>query len=69
MEAASAKANVHTFENAEAVAQAAAQHFVELARICIAKKGRFSVALAGGSTPKRIYELLATETFAPQVNW
>ncbi|GAC1446618.1 MAG: 6-phosphogluconolactonase [Pyrinomonadaceae bacterium] len=69
MEVATAKANVHIFEDAEAVAQSAAQHFVELARLCVAKKGQFSVALAGGSTPKRIYELLATETFAPQVNW
>lgn len=69
MEAATAKANIHIFENAEAVAQAAAQHIIELARLCIAKKGRFSLALAGGSTPKRIYEMLATDTFATQVNW
>ena len=43
------------FENAEALAQAAADAFVEAA----AQAKRFTVALAGGSTPKRLYSLLA----------
>jgi 6-phosphogluconolactonase len=69
MEATATKENVHIFEDAEAVAQAVAQRFVELARASIGANGRFSVALAGGSTPKRVYELLATPDFSPQVEW
>ena len=34
------------------------ESFCELAKQTIADQGRFSVSLSGGSTPKRIYELL-----------
>ncbi|MGI9471123.1 MAG: 6-phosphogluconolactonase [Rubripirellula sp.] len=39
--------------------EAAAEAFVQLAQNCISAKGSFSVSLSGGSTPKRIYELIA----------
>ncbi len=48
------------FENPEILAVAAAQSFQELALEAITSRGRFNVALAGGSTPKVIYEKLAT---------
>lgn len=38
--------------------------WLETARDAIAKRGRFSVALSGGSTPKAIYERLAKEAHA-----
>jgi 6-phosphogluconolactonase len=57
------------FDDAEALARAAASRFVELAAACVDGRGRFSVALAGGSTPRRIYELLAGDEFAPRVEW
>jgi 6-phosphogluconolactonase len=62
-------ANVHIFDDAEAVARAVAARFVELAEECVRLSGRFSVALSGGSTPRRIYELLASEEFASRVEW
>ena len=34
-----------------------------------ARDGQFAVALSGGSTPKRLYTLLATDAFAPQIPW
>lgn len=52
-----------------AVAREAAERFVRLARESIADHGRFSVALAGGSTPKAMYELLAAEPLRSQVDW
>ena len=61
--------NIQIFADADEVARAAALRFVELARATINSKGRFSVALAGGSTPKRIYELLASGEFAAQLYW
>ena len=30
---------------------------------------RFTIALSGGTTPKRIFELLATPTYANQIEW
>ncbi len=51
--------NFHTFADADAVAQGAAQWIAGLAEQAISAHGRFSVALAGGSTPRRIYEILA----------
>jgi 6-phosphogluconolactonase len=56
-------------EDAEAVARAAAARFVELAEKAIAARGRFSVALAGGSTPKRMYQLLARDEFKESIDW
>ena len=39
---------------------AAAEEFVGLARTAIGAQGRFTVALSGGSTPKALYSLLAS---------
>jgi 6-phosphogluconolactonase len=61
--------NVLIFDDAEAVARAAARRFVELSRKAMDAGGRFSVALAGGSTPKRVYELLAGDDFNGQIDW
>ena len=53
----------------EAVAQEAARRFVELAQQAVASRGRFSVALSGGSTPGALYRLLAEEPHRAQVPW
>lgn len=42
-----------------ALAHAALRLFVDAATTAIAERGSFSVALAGGGTPKALYELLA----------
>lgn len=49
--------------------RALASHVVERARTAIRERGRFTFALAGGSTPKELYELLASPEFAPLVEW
>lgn len=58
-----------TFDDAEMVARAAAARFVEIALAAINVRGRFSVALAGGSTPKRAYELLASDEYKTKLDW
>jgi 6-phosphogluconolactonase len=55
--------------DAAAVAREAAARFVRLAREPVAQRGRFSVALAGGSTPRELYRLLAGDAFRAQVDW
>ncbi len=61
--------NVLVFDTAEQLALAAAERFVECAHGLHAELDRFSVALAGGKTPRRVYELLATERFRDRVDW
>jgi len=49
---------IHPCADAEAVAQFAADAVVKAAASAIAERGVFHWALAGGTTPKRCYELL-----------
>ena len=51
---------VRILADANSIAQTAAAEFLEAARQAVSEKGSFSVALAGGSTPKALYGLLAT---------
>lgn len=61
--------NVLVFDTPEQLAVAAAERFVERAFEFHGGARRFSVALAGGKTPRRVYELLATERFKSRVEW
>jgi 6-phosphogluconolactonase len=47
----------------------AAAKFIEIANSAIKKNGRFTVALAGGSTPKSLYRLLAGAEFKGKIDW
>ena len=51
------------------LARAAADRFVAEARSAIADRGRFVVALAGGSTPKVMFDLLSATPRREQVAW
>ena len=51
------------------LAKQAAEIFVASARRSIDKKGLFSVALSGGSTPKRMHQMLATEPYIQNISW
>jgi 6-phosphogluconolactonase len=60
---------IRTFEGLEPLSWAAATRFEEQARVKAIEKKPFSVALSGGSTPKPLYELLGSPTFAGRVRW
>jgi 6-phosphogluconolactonase len=52
------------------LSRAAAQVFIAAAKQAVKEKGRFTVALSGGSTPKALYSLLTTDTeLYSQVPW
>ena len=57
------------FDDPEALARAAAGRVAELARESVGARGLFTVALAGGTTPRRVYELLAGEEFRGLLGW
>jgi glucokinase len=54
-------AEVRVLADAATMARAGAELFVMQARQAVEARGRFSVALSGGSTPRALYTLLATD--------
>ena len=60
--------NLFVFDTPEQVAHAAAARFVDYSISSIREHGSFAIALAGGSTPRRAYELLA-EKYKDTVKW
>ncbi len=53
-----------------AIAKRAAQEFLQAATAAVAEKHAFTVALAGGSTPKALYSLLASDAvLRAQLPW
>lgn len=60
---------VLVFDTPEQVALAAAERVVNYAQQAISDHGVFSVALAGGNTPGRVYELLASDAFKNLIQW
>jgi len=53
----------------DALMQTAATGIADAARTAIAAHGTFSIALSGGSTPRTLYELLATPAMAGDIAW
>lgn len=52
-----------------AIAREAADRIVDLAHESIGARGRFTVALSGGSTPRALFSLLASETYRDRIDW
>src|SRR6202035_2345913 len=61
MPAAAQQREVYILKDNPAIARRAAEIFVKMAQSAVTRNGSFSVALAGGSTPKLLYSLLATD--------
>lgn len=57
------------FETLDELTLAAATQFVQRAETAISRYSRFTVACSGGSTPKSLYSLLATEAWSHRVPW
>ena len=53
--------NVEVLAGAEAVARRAADVIAGQARVSVAARGRFTLAVSGGATPRRMLQLLAEE--------
>ena len=60
--------DLQTFDNLVALSTAAAAEVVRIARDSMNARGRFTLALAGGNTPRPAYELLATRHH-DEVDW
>jgi 6-phosphogluconolactonase len=60
---------VRVFPDPEALSRAAAEFFTAISNKSIASRGRFVVALSGGSTPRRLYALLGSPPYQNDVDW
>jgi 6-phosphogluconolactonase len=58
----------HSFQSQDDINQATVKHILQSAEQAIAKQGSFLIVLAGGSTPKAVYQLLAKQ-HADWANW
>lgn len=60
---------INVFKTEDEVLDGLASYFVEVAAKSIKHHGQFSVALSGGNSPKKLYELLASPKFRDKVEW
>lgn len=59
---------LNIFKSDEEVLKSLAEYFIKVAQESIVQKGRFSVALSGGSSPKKLYELLSS-VYRSKIEW
>jgi len=60
---------VHHYKDVAAIADAAARRFLDSARRAVEKNDRFIVVLAGGSTPRALYQRLTESPYREKVPW
>lgn len=61
--------DIHLCDDPRSLALAAAKRWETLAGEAVQARGAFHVALAGGSTPRVLYELLASPEWRPRMEW
>lgn len=60
---------IEVLSDLEAISHRAAEMFVTMSKSCIASQGKFSAAISGGSTPRRLYALLSSDRYRNEVHW
>lgn len=60
---------MHIFSKADELNEALAQFILSTAKDAVAATGRFTFALTGGSSPKKLYELLTTPPYKNELPW
>jgi 6-phosphogluconolactonase len=59
----------HIYTDADTLLTALADFVVTKANEAIQQQGRFSFVLSGGSSPKKLFELLASDRYRKQIDW
>lgn len=60
---------IRIFKDPSELSRAAAEIFIAAAGEAVAKKGKFTVALTGGSSPAKLYELLSGPGYVDKIDW
>ena len=63
------KPDVRIFADLQALSEAAAALFIDSVAEAVLHRGQCLVALSGGNTPLKLYELLASTPYTEQVDW
>lgn len=63
------KRALHVHANADTLNQAVADQIATLSAQAISRHGSFFVALSGGSTPRRLYQLLSSPAYTDHIDW
>ena len=61
--------DVRIYPTLALAARAIADQIVQISERAISTRGRFTIALSGGETPRLLYRLLATEEYASRIEW
>jgi 6-phosphogluconolactonase len=61
--------SIAIYPDSDALSKAAAEYVVRIANEAIANHDYFTIALSGGTTPKKLYSLLASEPYRSQIDW
>ncbi len=61
--------NVKIYPDVAAISQAVAKKWSVLSEQAISEHGGFHVALSGGSTPRYLFDYLATSAYRDSINW
>jgi 6-phosphogluconolactonase len=62
-------ARVEVWRDLAEVSERAAELLIGVAREAASERGQFALALSGGSTPKALYQILASEEKAARIPW
>ena len=60
---------LHICNTADETIKALADYFVQIVNAAISEKGRCTVVLSGGNSPKKLYELLSSPDYSRQIDW
>jgi len=60
---------LHVFKDGEALSNAAAKFIADHIASTLKTKSRYTIALSGGSTPKRLHQILAQSPYKEQIDW
>jgi 6-phosphogluconolactonase len=62
-------AKVNVYKTIELLNQTVVEDILSLCQACIEDHGAFHMALAGGGTPKKLYQLIASDAFRGKYPW
>ncbi|HEY4337949.1 MAG TPA: 6-phosphogluconolactonase [Puia sp.] len=60
---------LHVFKDGEALSNAAAKFIADHISATLKTRSRYTIALSGGSTPKRLHQILAQSPYREQIDW
>ena len=60
---------IRIFDTPELLINGLADFVVQTATEAIRDRGKFNFVLSGGSSPKRLYEILASERYSDKIDW